>query len=223
MAAPNGHVKFHPVVFGRGERTGFEKDLVRDGNLANVVERGRELDVLDLVAGQSQFGGEPYRQGPDPLSVPAGRVIAVFAGDCEPLEDLSLRGGEFSGSRLDPLLEQGGVLGQLSMESLIRRRFRTRKVTSTMSIGLSRKSVAPAPRAAVRAATVVSAVMTTIGTSGFIRSSADMDEEGEAIDVGHVEVQQDQVRIPILDHVDGTAGIRKTEQVVDTRSSPAPA
>jgi hypothetical protein len=102
----DGHVSLDLGVLVWSQAAGFEQDLVGSANFAEVVEGRGQTYHFDLVLRESQLGGDERGKPPDPPSVAAGGVIAVFAREGEAFDYLPLRGFEFRGTFGDALFKQ---------------------------------------------------------------------------------------------------------------------
>ena len=71
-----------------GEPPGLEQDRVRDGDLADVVQRRRVADVGDRELGQPEPLAEARRERRDALGVLARVVVAVLGREREPPQHL---------------------------------------------------------------------------------------------------------------------------------------
>lgn len=65
----------HLVV---GQAAGLEQDVVGNGDLADVVQRGGEIDVAAEPGGEAELLGDDPAVAGDPQRVLAGIVVAVF-------------------------------------------------------------------------------------------------------------------------------------------------
>ncbi len=94
------------------ERAGLEKDLLRDGDLAQVVQRGGAAQVGDEGAGQAQHLGEAGGEGAHALGVLVGVVVVVLRHRGEDGEALQARLLELDGADPDGIIELvGAALG----------------------------------------------------------------------------------------------------------------
>jgi hypothetical protein len=88
-----------------GQRAGLEPDGVRDADLADVVQRGGEAQVLDGVVREAELAGEQGGGAADALGVLLRVVVAVLGGEREALERLLAGVLEVGGAGADPALE----------------------------------------------------------------------------------------------------------------------
>ena len=69
---PLDRVAVHDLPLLRVERAVLVDDLLRHGDLADVMEEGGELDVAPLAQVEAELVGDPERQLDDPAAVAAG-------------------------------------------------------------------------------------------------------------------------------------------------------
>ena len=84
-------VGLHLRVLRDGELATLGEHRVGDSDLADVVQRRREPEQLDLVGGQSQALRDAARQHADAVCVLAGGVVVQLGGRGEAGEHLELR------------------------------------------------------------------------------------------------------------------------------------
>ena len=110
------HVVLHLLVLQRGQRAALEQDPVGNADLADVVQRCRLADQLDLVRPvperRIQRGSRPAHA----LGVAPGVVVAVLGGARQALEHLEVRGLELLGALGDGALQPAVVLAQLEVQ-----------------------------------------------------------------------------------------------------------
>ena len=82
------------LELGRGEPPGLEQDRVRDGDLADVVQRRGVADVGDGELGEPEPLAEARRERRDALRVLARVVVAVLGREREPPQHLHPQGVE---------------------------------------------------------------------------------------------------------------------------------
>ncbi len=101
LLAPD-RVPAHDLPFVGRERCALEKDLIRDVQLADVVEHRRPPDVVRAAPRQAGLEGEGGREGATPEDVLAGRVVPCLraAGEGDHAFLLALR--DLDGGALQP-------------------------------------------------------------------------------------------------------------------------
>jgi hypothetical protein len=99
-------VAAHHLPFGVVQLGGLEQDLVRDADLADVVQRRGELDGLHLLAVQADGGGDEARVARHADQVVAGLLVAELARAGEAQQRLLLALPHFARRILDHVLEQ---------------------------------------------------------------------------------------------------------------------
>ncbi len=113
QARPERGVAFHHVVLLRGQVSALEQDVVGDGDLADVVQRGRLAQTPDLLRAHSQTRADLRRKHSDSLRVLKGAVVAVLDRDGQQLQGLRARVVELARSLHDLALERSCAVEQL--------------------------------------------------------------------------------------------------------------
>ena len=67
---------FHDLILFRRQSARFAQDLIRDANLADIVQQAADTDIAHGFIGQPQFFRDPEREVGHVFRVPAG--VAVF-------------------------------------------------------------------------------------------------------------------------------------------------
>ena len=83
-------VHLHLVELGRGERAFLEQDRVAHGDLADVVDPRRHLDVRDEAVVQTEQARDAAGQRADAQGVLARLVMPVLGGIRQPFDQLVL-------------------------------------------------------------------------------------------------------------------------------------
>ena len=97
---------FDRLEFFVGQWSGFEKNLVGDSELANVVKGSGFANHPDKAGWEAELCCEFCRARADALRVVKGVVVAVFRCACEFLKCLGSRAPQFARAFPDRVLER---------------------------------------------------------------------------------------------------------------------
>src|SRR5690606_12589592 len=88
---PDRRVRLHDLELFRRETPGLEQHVVRNADLADVVQRRRPPELFGLRRRQAKLQRDQPRQLADPTDVLARRVVSILGGSAEALQDLDAR------------------------------------------------------------------------------------------------------------------------------------
>ncbi len=119
MRAPIGRVQLHRRELRRGVLAGLEEQLVRDADLADVVQPRGLADEDGLRRVDAELEGEQLARAPDPVGVLPRRVVAVLGREREAVEHLVLGVLELARALEHALVQE--VVGALELDAQVAR------------------------------------------------------------------------------------------------------
>jgi hypothetical protein len=188
------------LVLAQG--AGLEPHGVRDADLADVVQRRGVAQVLDGLGRQPELLGQQRGGAADALGVLVRVVVAVLGGHREALERLAARVLEVGGTGADPALEiLVAVLERALQAARLEQVADAEEDLDAVERLGDEVAGAETERAAARRRGVV-------GGEDEDRHAGAHDplEQREAVDLGDLEVEHDEIGVDELEHVLGLAG-----------------
>ena len=99
---PEGGVAPHLRPLAFVERSRLEQDGVTHADLADVVQRGPPLDVVELAPRDAHLPGQAPRVAPDPARVPLRLRVAQVQRRHQPVQQVR---GPLLDQRVQPLVD----------------------------------------------------------------------------------------------------------------------
>ncbi len=157
----------HLAILGFGQATLLQENGIGHGDLADVVHRGCETDVVADLARQTELKRDRFRVSGDTQRVAGGFRILVAGGECQAMNNLLLAFAQFPHGTLHLAAQPFCLIGQLTTRAGEADDVLDARLEFDRFTGLVRKSIAPALRAAMRVVMSLSAVTKMTGTSAY--------------------------------------------------------
>ena len=214
----------HHGELGVGERTGLEQHRVGNAHLADVVQRRGPADKLHVVRGQRHGARQPAGQLADTARVVARVFVAVLGGARQPVEHLVARLLEFLRTQPDDAFQGAVVLEQLAVQ-----RAGLQQVTDAQH-DLDRVERLGPDVAGTQLQGALLDGRVPVARDDEHRQLPDGGqqvlhqlEQGEAVEPGHVQVEDEQVGLVLaqqphhLERIDGGVDARVAAAVEQAR------
>ena len=177
-------VLLHQLELFARERRRLEQQGVRDADLADVVQVAAAIEGRDILGGPAERRPERHGIVRQPLAVPVGVLVARFDDE-----------------RQAPRMPS--VESRSSVYCFRRTSDATRACSSSGSNGLPMKSSAPACRPRILCSRAFSPVTSATGMSLVSGAVLELSADLEAVDAGHLDVEQHQIDVHVTKRGDG--------------------
>ena len=112
--AADFRMRLHLAIFGFRQTALLEKNRVGHRDLADVVHRGRQPDIVADMARQTQLDRDRFRIGSNAQRVTGRFRVLVFGGERQAMDDLLLALAQFTHGTLNLAPQPFGLIGELA-------------------------------------------------------------------------------------------------------------